>query len=145
MKRKFNRLVNQSKKTDLKRPFCNHQSQRSTSRVIKRYGGTPISDKHLHFLVHELKPLPGRHEIYLGYGNEVYNAGYRFSQKHMEHILKDNGYELGIGWLSAWYAGDPHSETAWRARVQAPLRFLLKNNQRGLEATTSTKGGARDA
>jgi predicted alpha/beta superfamily hydrolase len=174
------------------RPFCNHQSQPSMSRVIKRYGGTPISDNYLRFLVYELKPFvdsryrtrpereftflmgssmgglislygiceypqvfggagclsthwpiahkpfsaylkarlpePGQHKIYLDYGSEVNNAGYRFSQKHMEHILKGSGYKLGIDWLSTWYAGDPHSETAWRARVQVPLRFLLKND-----------------
>ena len=191
------------------RPFCNHQSQRSMSRVIKRYGGTPISDNYLRFLVYELKPFvdsryrtrpereftflmgssmgglislyaiceypqvfggagclsthwpiahklfskylkarlpePGRHKIYLDYGNEANRADYRYRQKRVEHILKDGGYEFGLDWLGNWYAGDPHSETAWRARVQVPLRFLLKNDQRRLETTTSTKGGARDA
>ena len=191
------------------RPFCNHQSQRSMSRVIKRYGGTPISDNYLRFLVYELKPFvdsryrtrperkftflmgssmgglislyaiceypqvfggagclsthwpiahkpfsaylkarlpkPGRHKIYLDYGNEANLAGYRYRQKRVEHILKDGGYEFGLDWLGNWYAGDPHSETAWRARVQVPLRFLLKNDQRRLEATASTKGGARES
>jgi len=172
------------------RPFCSRQSQRSMSRVIKRYGGPPISDNYLRFIVYELKPFvdsryrtrpereftfmmgssmgglislyaiceypqvfggagclsthwpiapktfsaflktqlprPGQHKIYLDYGSEANNAGYRFSQKHMEHILKGSGYKLGIDWLSTWYAGDPHSETAWRSRVQVPLRFLLK-------------------
>ncbi|MCP4623968.1 MAG: hypothetical protein GY850_10595 [bacterium] len=63
----------------------------------------------------------------------------------MEHILKDRGYEFGPDWLGNWYAGDPHSETAWRARVHVPLRFLLKNDQRRLEAVASTKGGARES
>jgi predicted alpha/beta superfamily hydrolase len=189
------------------RPFYNHQSQRSMSRVIKRYGGTPISDNYLHFLVYELKPFvdsryrtrpepqftylmgssmgglislygiceypqvfggagclsthwpiahklfckylktqlpePGRHKIYLDYGNEANRAGYRYSQKRVEHILKEGGYEFGLDWLANRHAGDPHSETAWRARVQVPLRFLLKNGQRRLETTRSTKGGAR--
>ena len=191
------------------RPFCNHQSQRPMSRVIKRYGGTPISDNYLRFLVYELKPFvdsryrtrpereftflmgssmgglislyaiceypqvfggagclsthwpiahklfskylkarlpePGRHKIYLDYGNEANRADYRYRQKRVEHILKDGGYEFGLDWLGNWYAGDPHSETAWRARVPVPLRFLLKNDQRRLEATTSNKGGARES
>ena len=191
------------------RPFCNHQSRRSMSRVIKRYGGKPISDNYLRFLVCELKPFvdsryrarpepeftflmgssmgglislyaiceypqvfggagclsthwpiahklfskylrarlpePERHKIYLDYGNEANFSGYRYRQKRVEHILKDGGYEFGRDWLSNWYVGDPHSETAWRARVQVPLRFLLKNDQRRLEATTSTKGGTRDS
>ena len=189
------------------RPFCEHQSQRSMSRVIKRYGGTPISDNYLRFIVYELKPFvdsryrtrpereftflmgssmgglislyaiceypqvfggagslsthwpivhqsfrtylkarlpePGEHKIYLDYGNEANSAGYRVNQKRVEHILKDSGYEFGIDCLGNWYAGDPHSETAWRARVQVPLRFLLKDDQRRLETTTSTKGGSQ--
>jgi predicted alpha/beta superfamily hydrolase len=90
-------------------------------------------------------PESGRHKIYLDYGNEANLYGYRKRQKRMEQILKEGGYEYGLDWLSNWYVGDPHSETAWRARVQVPLRFLLKNDQRRLETTTSTKGGARDA
>ena len=42
------------------RPFCDHQTQRSRHRVIKRYGGVPISDNYLRFLVYELKPFIDR-------------------------------------------------------------------------------------
>ena len=42
------------------RPFCEYQSQQSRSRVIKRYGGVPISDRFLRFLVYELKPFVDR-------------------------------------------------------------------------------------
>jgi predicted alpha/beta superfamily hydrolase len=182
------------------RPFCDHQSQHSRNRVITRYGGMPISDNYLRFLVYELKPFvdsryrtrrereftfmmgssmgglislyaiceyphvfggtgslsthwpiahrpfstyletqlpePGRHKIYLDYGNEANNAGYRYKQKRVELILKGRGYEFGLDWLGSWYAGDPHSETAWRARVQVPLRFLLQNGQQRSETTT---------
>ena len=31
-------------------------------------------------------------------------------------------------WLANWYAGESHSETAWRTRVHVPLRFLLKDD-----------------
>ncbi len=189
------------------RPFSDHQFQRSRRRVIKRYGGTPLSDNYLRFIVYELKPFvdsryrtrperdftflmgssmgglislyaiceyphvfggagclsshwpiahqsfskylqarlpePEHHKIYLDYGNEANSPGYRASQKRVEHILKDSGYAFGIDWLGNWYAGDPHSETAWRARVQLPLRFLLKDDQRQSEAAASTKGGVR--
>jgi predicted alpha/beta superfamily hydrolase len=183
------------------RPFCNRPSRRSLSRVIKRYGGTPISDNYLNFLVHELKafvdsryrtrpepestffmgssmgglialyaiceypqvfggvgclsphwpiahqafikylkarlPEPGRHKIYLDYGNEADIAGYLYKQTAVERILRDRGYVSGLNWLTNWYIGDPHSETAWRARVNAPLRFLLTHGQQRLEAATS--------
>ena len=190
------------------RPFCDHQSQRAMGRVMKRYGGTPISDNYLRFLVYELKPFvdsryrtrpqremtflmgsslgglislygiceypqifggagclsthwpiahqpfsaylkarlpkPGQHKIYLDYGNEANSPGYRASQKRVDQILKSQGYEHGIDWLSYWYAGEPHSETAWRARVKTPLRFLLKNGRRPSETIADGKGEALD-
>jgi len=174
------------------RPFCEHQSQQSRSRVIKRYGGVPISDRFLRFLVYELKPFvdrryctrpeqastylmgssmgglislyaiceyphifggagclsthwpiphrsfgkylkarlpePRGHKIYLDYGDEANSSGYFVRQKGVEHIIRERGYTFGLDWLANWYAGDPHSETAWRTRVHVPLRFLLKNN-----------------
>jgi predicted alpha/beta superfamily hydrolase len=173
------------------RPFCDYQSQQSKSRVIKRYGGVPISDKYLRFLVNELKPFvdrryrtrpereftflmgssmgalislygiceyphifagagclsthwpithrsfgkylkarlpePGSHKIYLDYGDEANSAGYLVYQKRVEHIIRKRGYALGLDWLANWYAGDSHSETAWRKRVHMPLQFLLKD------------------
>ena len=176
---------------------------------MKRYGGAPISDNYLRFLVYELKPFvdsryrtrpdremtflmgssmgglislygiceypqvfggagclsphwpiahqlfsaylkvrlpkPGQHKIYLDYGNEANSRGYRVSQKRVERILKGRGYEPGIDWLSYWSAGDPHSETAWRTRIQMPLRFLLKNSQRPSEIAADTKGEVRDS
>ena len=189
------------------RPFCDHPSQRSLSRVIKRYGGTPMSDNYLRFIVYELKPFvdaryrtrpereftflmgssmgglislygiceypkvfggagcmsthwpmahkpfsqylkerlpePGRHKIYLDYGSEADNPGYGIGQKRVEHILEDRGYASGRDWLGKWFPGDPHSETAWRARVHVPLRFLLKNDPMGSETAANAKGGAR--
>ncbi|MGB5421996.1 MAG: alpha/beta hydrolase-fold protein [Desulfobacterales bacterium] len=81
-------------------------------------------------------PEPGRHKIYLDYGNEADNAGYRYKQKRVEHLLMGKGYKFGLDWFGSWYVGDPHSETAWRDRVHVPLRFLLKNDQKRLETTT---------
>ncbi len=39
------------------RPFYDHRFEHSRPRVIKRYGGMPISDNYLRFLVCELKPF----------------------------------------------------------------------------------------
>ena len=103
----------------------------------------PIGQKPFIKYMHARLPEPGEHKIYLDYGSEADHPGYRFSQKQVEHILEGKGYQSGVDWLSAWYAGDPHSETAWRARVQTPLRFLLKNDQHGKEAIDPTKGGIR--
>jgi predicted alpha/beta superfamily hydrolase len=191
------------------RPFCDHQSQQSRSRVIKRYGGTPISDNYLRFLVYELKPfidrryrtrpereftflmgssmgglismyaiceyphifggagclsthwpianrsfgkylkarLPGprRHKIYLDYGDEANSAGYLARQKRVEHIIRERGYTSGLDWLANWYSGAPHSETAWRARVHVPLRFLLTDDPVRSGNTPYPKGVTRES
>ena len=42
------------------RPFCDFQPPQSRRRVVKRYGGVPISDSYLRFLVYELKPFIDR-------------------------------------------------------------------------------------
>ena len=73
-------------------------------------------------------PAPRRHKIYLDYGDEANSAGYLVCQKRVEHLIRERGYTFGCDWLSNWYAGEPHSETAWRTRVHVPLRFLLKDD-----------------
>ena len=103
----------------------------------------PIAHKPFNAYLKARLPEPGQHKIYLDYGNEANCAGYRVSQKRVERILKDSGYEFGLNWLGNWYAGDPHSERAWRARVRTPLRFLLKKDQRRSETTVTAKGGVR--
>ena len=73
-------------------------------------------------------PESESHKIYLDYGVEANSAGYLVRQNRVEHIIKEKGYSFGLNWLAKWFAGDPHSETAWRARVRLPLRFLLKDD-----------------
>jgi hypothetical protein len=73
-------------------------------------------------------PEPIGHKIYLDYGDEANSADYLVRQKGVEHIIRERGYTFGLDWLANWYAGDPHSETAWRARAHVPLRFLLKDD-----------------
>jgi predicted alpha/beta superfamily hydrolase len=174
------------------RPFCDYQSPLSRRRVIKRYGGVPISDNYLRFLVYELKPFvdrryrtftkpectflmgssmgglislyalceyphvfggagclsthwpianrsfgrylkarlpePNRHKIYLDYGDEANSPGYLVRQRRVARIIRERGYAFELDWLAKCYAGEPHSETAWRARVHVPLRFLLNDS-----------------
>jgi predicted alpha/beta superfamily hydrolase len=190
------------------RPFCDYPSPQSRRRVIQHYGGVPLSDNYLRFLVHELKPfidrryrtltapaftfvmgssmgglislyaiceyphvfggsgclsthwpianrffgrylkarLPqaGRHKIYLDYGDEANRPGYLVRQKRVEDIIRDRGYAHGFDWLANFYAGAPHSETAWRSRVHVPLRFLLKNIPAGLPNASRAKRVRRE-
>jgi predicted alpha/beta superfamily hydrolase len=70
-------------------------------------------------------PLPGRHRLYFDYGTETLDADYEPWQQRMDGWLRAAGYREGQDWLTRKFAGAEHSERAWRARVDAPLRFLL--------------------
>jgi predicted alpha/beta superfamily hydrolase len=113
------------------------------------YGGAgclsthwPMAHEPLIRYLKERLPGPGQHRIYLDYGSEADHESYRYRQKRVERTLRARGYEPGTSLLSRYYPGDPHSETAWRTRVQVPLRFLLKMNQQPLETAAATEGGA---
>jgi hypothetical protein len=43
----------------------------------------------------------------------------------MDELMQAAGYRRGIDWVTQKFAGAEHSERAWRARVDVPLRFLL--------------------
>ncbi len=88
----------------------------------------PIAHRSFGKYLKQRLPEPGSHKIYLDYGDEANRAAYLANQNRVEHILRERGYAFGLDWQANWYAGDPHSETAWRTRVHVPLRFLLKDN-----------------
>ena len=70
-------------------------------------------------------PRPGAHRIYFDYGTETADAAYEPYQLHMDALMQAAGYQRGIDWVTQKYTGAEHSERAWRARVDVPLRFLL--------------------
>jgi hypothetical protein len=43
----------------------------------------------------------------------------------MDAWLQADGYQRGQDWVTHKFAGAEHSERAWRARADVPLRFLL--------------------
>jgi hypothetical protein len=59
------------------------------------------------------------------YGTETQDAAYEPYQLWMDALLQAAGYQRGTDWITQKFAGAEHSERAWRARVDVPLRFLL--------------------
>jgi predicted alpha/beta superfamily hydrolase len=71
-------------------------------------------------------PKPGSHKLYFDYGTATLDAGYEPFQLRMDGHLQAAGYTRGKDWTTLKFEGAEHNEAAWRARVHAPLRFLLK-------------------
>ena len=70
-------------------------------------------------------PRPGDHKIYFDYGTETEDATYEPDQLQMDAWMQAAGYQRGRDWITQKFVGAEHSERAWRARVDVPLRFLL--------------------
>jgi len=69
-------------------------------------------------------PKPGKHKLYFDFGDQTLDSLYEPYQLRMDSLLVKNGYELGRDCLVRKFPGADHSERAWRARVDLPLRFL---------------------
>ena len=70
-------------------------------------------------------PDPRDHRLYLDHGTATLDAGYRPYEERMDAALRRGGYVEGRNWMSRVYPGAEHSETAWKARADVPLTFLL--------------------
>ena len=70
-------------------------------------------------------PRAGRHKLYFDHGDAALDALYAPYQQQVDGIVRAKGYRAGVDWISQVFPGADHSETAWRERVEVPLRFLL--------------------
>jgi len=70
-------------------------------------------------------PAPRGHKFYFDFGTETLDAGYEPYQRRMDEVLRKAGYKEGKNWITRKYAGEEHSERAWRKRVDVPLTFFL--------------------
>ena len=70
-------------------------------------------------------PDPAKHRFYFDYGAEGVDAPYEPLQRQVDDVMRAAGYEEGRNWVTRKFPGADHSERAWRARVDVPLRFLL--------------------
>ncbi|MEM1095467.1 MAG: alpha/beta hydrolase-fold protein [Bacteroidota bacterium] len=67
---------------------------------------------------------PNRHRVYLDYGVEGETPAYERAMQRLERQFKHRGYREGQLEVVE-EPGAPHSEAAWRGRLDRPLRFLL--------------------
>jgi hypothetical protein len=70
-------------------------------------------------------PEPGAHRLYFDFGTTTLDAAYEPYQRRADAILRGRGWREGRDWMSFKDPGAEHSERAWRARLEVPLRFLL--------------------
>ncbi|HEY5970367.1 MAG TPA: alpha/beta hydrolase-fold protein [Pseudoxanthomonas sp.] len=70
-------------------------------------------------------PDPRTHKFYFDYGTETLDASYAPYQHRMDAALRNAGYQPGAQWVTRRFEGAEHSEKSWRARLEAPLLFLL--------------------
>jgi predicted alpha/beta superfamily hydrolase len=71
-------------------------------------------------------PDPKTHRIYFDFGTETTDGKYEPLQQQVDSQMKAAGYTEGTNWITKSFPGEPHSERAWRKRVDIPLQFLLK-------------------
>ena len=171
------------------KPLMTEPARPLLEQFVREWGGSPVSDAYLRFLVEELKPFidatyrtlpdrahtsvmgssmgglislyalteypaifggagcvsthwpiggtllvdyfgsvlprPGDHRIYFDYGTETTDADYEPYQQRMDELMQAAGYRRGVDWVTQKFEGAEHSERAWRARVDVPLKFLL--------------------
>lgn len=71
--------------------------------------------------------LPDRrtHRLYFDHGTVALDAGYAPYQQRMDAAMRKAGWREDDAWMTRSFEGAEHNETAWRARVEIPLRFLL--------------------
>ncbi len=70
-------------------------------------------------------PDPRTHRLYFDHGTAALDAMYPPHQARMDAALRKGGYVEGKHWITRRFEGAEHNETAWRARVEIPLKFLL--------------------
>jgi predicted alpha/beta superfamily hydrolase len=70
-------------------------------------------------------PDRGAHRLYFDFGTATLDAAYQAYQRRADALLRAAGWREGEDWISLRDEGAEHSERAWRARLEAPLRFLL--------------------
>lgn len=70
-------------------------------------------------------PAPGRHKLWFDHGDATLDAVYAPHQQAIDALLRARAWPRSR-WQSRVYAGAAHEESAWAARLDQPLLFLLR-------------------
>jgi predicted alpha/beta superfamily hydrolase len=84
----------------------------------------PIPASFMNYMQKHL-PSPATHKIYFDFGDATLDAFYPPLQKMADVLMKERGF-TSKNWITKYFPGEDHSETAWRKRLAIPLEFLLK-------------------
>lgn len=72
-------------------------------------------------------PEPAAHKLYFDFGTLGHDALYEPYQARFDEHVRAIGYLADLNWITRKFDGADHNETAWRARVEIPLTFLLRD------------------
>jgi enterochelin esterase-like enzyme len=68
---------------------------------------------------------PATHRLYQDHGTIELDAMYAPYQVMVDDLARERGYVDGANFETRVFEGTGHNETAWAARLEIPLRFLL--------------------
>lgn len=71
-------------------------------------------------------PFPDGVRLYFDYGTKGIDALYEPMQKRVDAWMESAGLVRGRDFVTVKCEGADHNEAAWRARLDAPLEFLLR-------------------
>jgi predicted alpha/beta superfamily hydrolase len=70
-------------------------------------------------------PAPHNHRIYFDYGTATLDSLYKRHQLVVDKTMKRKRFTYK-NWMTREFVGAAHTEQAWSARLDIPLRFLLR-------------------
>jgi predicted alpha/beta superfamily hydrolase len=91
----------------------------------------PIPEAIMNYLEQKL-PDPKNHKIYFDHGTTTLDSLYGKWQVQVDKIMRKKGYK-GKQWTTRVFKGAPHTETAWGARLETPLLFLLETKKNAIK------------
>ncbi len=91
---------------------------------IYQIENNPVPQAFYNYLKSNL-PNPKNHKIYFDYGDKTLDALYPTLQKQVDIIMRKKGF-TSKNWITKFFPGKDHSESAWRERLDIPLEFLLR-------------------
>ncbi|MBN8641383.1 MAG: alpha/beta hydrolase [Flavobacteriales bacterium] len=83
----------------------------------------PVPETFLTYLKSKLSKIK-KNKIYFDYGDQTLDAMYPPLQQKVDVVMKENGF-TETNWMTRFFPRTNHSETAWAARLEVPLLFLL--------------------
>lgn len=83
----------------------------------------PVPEAFLTYLKSKLSKIK-KNKIYFDCGDQTLDAMYPPLQQKVDVAMKQNGF-TEANWMTRFFPGTNHSETAWAARLEIPLVFLL--------------------